>query len=39
MKFLSSIAGPEIETTFEGALPTTIYKSGFFRGIWKEPGY
>jgi glycogen debranching enzyme len=29
MKFLPRIAGPEIEATFEGALPTTIYKSGF----------
>jgi hypothetical protein len=37
MKLLPSIAGPEIETTFEGALPTTIYKSGFSEVYGKNP--
>ncbi len=29
MKFLSVVASDDIEETFEGALPTTIYRSGF----------
>jgi hypothetical protein len=37
MRFLPSIAGPEIETTCEGALPTTIYKSGFSEVYGKNP--
>jgi hypothetical protein len=37
MKFLPSIAGPEIETTFEGGLPTTIYKSGFSEVYGRNP--
>lgn len=29
MKFLSVVASDDIEKTFEGALPTTIYRTGF----------
>lgn len=29
MKFLSVVASDDIENTFKGALPTTIYRTGF----------